>query len=207
MEIENNDWIDIPKPKGELLTYRQQGVLWLQGGPYYIIDYIKDPYSTYVMVYGVQLDVNGFPMKQAKEIPHKRINRFSESTRLGQLANHILPKKQTKKLQTKPPIFIAPVVPNQKATLTGEIEDVFYEREPDRMGTIAGEKTLIKGRSTGVAVGMSSIVWNDGYTIDTNSILNALTQYKDDMFYDLGGVGGDNEDPDNPLGRYYKHLK
>lgn len=200
MENYRNPWEDMPTPKGDQLTYIRKGVLWVQKNPHYIVELIKEPREVYVMVYAVHPNTNDNPKKKAQEIVSKK-NVFSQSTLLGKLASTILPVKATKKWVPEPPLFVAPIIPNQIATLTGKREDGFFEREPDRMTATGGERKLVRGRNTGVFIGLSSIVWEDGYTIPTESIVKTLTEYKQDLFFDLEG---DNNNSGNPLSTYYK---
>lgn len=186
--------------RGDMLTYVKRGVLWVNKKPHYIVELVKEPDLTYVMVYGVHPGTENNPKKLATEV-RKRKNVFSTKTLLGQIANRMIPVKETVKWEPKPPVFVAPVIPNQVATLTGRREDGFFEREPDRISSVGGEKVLHRGKNTGVFIGLSSIDWEDGYYIPTESILKTLNMYKQDMFYDLSG---DNNNPNNPLSTYYK---
>lgn len=195
-----NFFADIPEEKAQYLTYMKKGVLWVEKKPYYIVELIKEPEAYYAVVYGVHPGTEKNPQKAAREVK-KEENRFSPATRLGQLASLLLPSKKHIKLEPKPPLFIAPIIPNQVATLTGKREDGFFEREPDKITTIGGEKKYVRGKNTGVFIGLSSIEWEDKIIIPKDSILKALNRYKDDMFYDFTG---NNEDTGNPLSRYYR---
>lgn len=194
------DFNEIATPKGELLTYIKKGVLWVEKKPYYIVELIKEVDATYVVVYAVHPGTEKNPQIAASEITSKK-NVFSPRTRLGQIANQLLPTKETMKWIPKPPLFIAPIIPNQVATLTGKREEGFFEREADQVTSTAGERKYIRGKNTGVFIGLSSIQWEDKITIPTESLVKTLTQYKEDMFFDLEG---NNEDTGNPLSRYYK---
>lgn len=200
MDNYQKPWEDLPTPKGDQLTYIRKGVLWVQKNPHYIVELIKEPRETYVMVYGVHPDTKDNPQKKAQEVVRRK-NVFSPNTLLGKLASAVLPVKSTKKWVPEPPLFVAPIIPNQIATLTGKRESGFFEREPDRMTSQAGERKLVRGRNTGVFIGLSSIDWEEGYTIPTQSIVKTLTEYKQDLFFDLEGR---NEDSGNPLSTYYK---
>jgi hypothetical protein len=193
-------WDELPTPKGDLLTYIKRGVLWVEKKPYYIVEHVQEPDLTYVMVYNVHPGTEKNPQKLAKEIKGKK-NTFNTTTRLGQIANALAPAKEIKKWEPKPPLFTAPVVPSHVATLTGKREAGFFEREPDRMIAQGGEKKFVRGRNTGVFIGLSSIEFEDKLRIPTESLVNTLTKYKDDLFYDLEG---DNDDDKNPLSRFYK---
>lgn len=195
-----NFFADIPEEKAQYLTYMKKGVLWVEKKPYYIIELVKEPEAYYAVVYGVHPGTEKNPQKAAIAVK-KEENRFSPATRLGQLASLLLPSKKHIKLEPKPPLFIAPIIPNQVATLTGKREDGFFEREPDKITTIGGEKKYVRGKNTGVFIGLSSIEWEDKIIIPKDSILKALNRYKDDMFYDFTG---NNEDTGNPLSRYYR---
>lgn len=196
----HNLWEDIPTPDGDLLTYIRRGVLWVEKYPHYIVELIKEPDITYVMVYAVHPGTRDNPKKLAREVITKNSS-FSTNTRLGQIANMLLPTKKVKKWVPKDPIFVAPVIPNQVATLTGKRESGFFEREPDREVVKGGERKYIRGRNTGVFIGLSSIEWEDKYRIPTESLVNTLVQYRESLFYDLSG---DNNDQYNPLSTYYK---
>lgn len=195
---------ELPTPKGDGLTYIRRGVLYVRETPHYIVDLIKEDTTSYVMVFAVhpqQEGAEGFsPQKRAREVTKKE-TRFSTNTLLGQIANRVIPNNKVTHWVPDGPLFVAPIIPNQVATLTGKVEEGFFEREPDRVTTLGGERKLLRGNVTGVFIGLSSIVWDDRVTIPTESLVKALTEYKQDMFYDLTG---DNTNQDNPLSTYYK---
>lgn len=186
-------------PKANLLTYHKKGILWVEKKPYYIVDLIKEENLAYVAVYKVHPGTEDNPQKLAQEINDAQ-PRFSNSTRLGQLANAMFPTKAVKKWVPYPPIFIAPVVPNRLNTFTGKYEEGFFEREPDREGVQAGERVIIRGKSSGVFIGLSSIEWEPKYTIPTESLVKTLREYEKTSFYDFEG---NNSDKGNPLSTYY----
>lgn len=191
-------------PNPDLLTYIKRGVLWVQSKPYYIIELIKEGEINYVTVYGVQPGTEDNPKKAATQLQNNA-NRFSTNTLLGQLANVMFPAKQTIKWIEKDPLFVAPIIPNQTSTFTGKIESGFFEREADRMSVVQGEKKLIRGRNTGVFIGLSSVTWEDKVMIPTASLVKALRTYQEqDSFFDLSG---NNNSASNPLATYYKGGK
>jgi hypothetical protein len=194
------EWGDIATPKGNLLKYIKKGVLWLEKKPYYIVELIKEENLAYVMVYRVHPGTEENPQKLAEEMDVGQ-PRFSTNTRLGQLANMLFPTKQSKKWVPKDPVFVAPVVPHRPNTFTGKYEEGFFEREEDRIVVTGGEKKYIRGRNTGVFIGLSSIVWEDRVTIPTDSLVKTLREYEKDMFFDLDG---NNNDKNNPLSSFYK---
>lgn len=201
-----NEWknklIDI---KGDQLTYVRRGVLWIERKPHYIVELIKEPDLTYVAVYKVHPGTEKNPQKLAQEVVEKR-NVFSSNTKLGQLANAIFPSKTVKKWVPKDPVFIAPVIPNKKNTFTGKIEDGFFEREEDRVVVQGGQRKIIRGRNTGVFIGLSSIDWEDKISIPTESILRNLRNYQKDMFYDLTSNNTNlnlNQNKNNLLSTYF----
>jgi hypothetical protein len=194
------EWEKLINPNMELLTYIKKGVLWIQKQPIYIVELLKEGNLAYVMVYKVHPGTEKDPKKLAAEQAQKRHN-FSPNTFLGQLANRIIPNKVTKKWIPKPPVFVAPIVQNQMNTFTGQYEAGFFEREEDRMAVEGGEKKLIRGKNTGVFIGLSSIHWQDGFTIPTKSLVEALRHNENQGgFYDFSG---NNQDKGNPLSTAY----
>lgn len=194
----------VAKLDPNLLTYIKRGVLWVQSKPYYIVELIKEGELSFVTVYGVQPGTEDNPKKAAYEVQNKA-NRFSINTLLGQLANVMFPVKQTTKWVEKDPIFVAPVIPNQVSTFTGNVEAGFFEREPDTVTVQAGEKKLVRGRNTGVFVGLSSVTWEDKVHIPTDSLVKALRHYQSQSdFFDLSG---NNNNTHNPLSTYYRGGK
>jgi hypothetical protein len=187
-------------PKANQLTYVRKGVLWIQKKPHYIVELIKEQNIAYVMVYKVHPDTDENPQKLADELITKT-NVFSNNTLLGQLANQIIPSKTGRKWIPKPPVFVAPVIPNRQNTFTGKIEEGFFEREEDRVVVTAGEAKIARGNNTGVFVGLSSIDWEPKVTIPTESLVKTLRAYQAEMFFDLTG---NNEDKGNPLSTYYR---
>ena len=183
------------------LTYTKKGVLWLEKKPHYIVELVKENNLSYVVVYGVHPGTESNPQPLAQEVTETK-GRFSDHTRLGQIANRLFPAKRVKKWIPKDPLFVAPVIPHRRNTFTGVYEDGFFEREADRVSVIQGEKRLIRGNNTGVFIGLSSIVWEDKVKIPTDSLIKALNNYKHQgMFYDLQG---NNNSSSNPLSTYYK---
>ena len=189
---------DLPTMKGDLLKYIQKGVLWIEKKPYYIVELIKEENLAYVMVYKVHPGTEKNPQKLAQEVVDNK-PRFSNQTRLGQLANAMFPLKAIKKWVPYPPAFVAPVIPNKPNTFTGKFESGFFEREEDRVIVEGGEKKIIRGKNTGVFIGLSSIDWEDKITIPTQSVLEVLKGYKEAAFYDFE----QGSDSNNPLSRYY----
>lgn len=184
-----------------LLTYIKRGVLWVNKSPYYIVELIKEGDVSYVMVYNVQPGTEDNPQKAATEVTSPT-NRFSTQTMLGQLANMMFPAKGTKKWIPKNPSFVAPVIPNQINTFTKKIESGFFEREEDRVVVQAGEKKLVRGKNTGVFIGLSSVTWEEKLHIPTESLVKALRRHQaESQFFDLSG---NNNGQDNPLATYYK---
>jgi len=199
MENKEIELLDI-STHGLPLVYIKRGVLWVEKKPYYIVELVKEPEVTYVVAYGVQKGTEDNPQKAMKEVKVET-NTFSTQTRLGQIASQLLPRKKQIKFVPKQPLFIAPVIPNQIATLTGKRESGFFEREPDRVTTVGGEIKYLRGKNTGVFIGLSSISWEDKVIIPPDSILKTINQYKQDLFFDFTG---NNEDTNNPLSRYYR---
>lgn len=190
-------------PQTNLLRYIQKGVLWVNDEPLYMIELIKEQDLSYVMVYRVHPGTKKFPKKLAVEVATKD-NKFGTTTKLGQLANALIPSKTVKKWVPRDPLFVAPVIPNGISTFTGKREPGFFERDEDRIAVEGGKKKMIRGNNTGVFVGLSSIIWEEKFTIPTDSLVKTLTQYKEDMFFDLEG---NNTNLDNPLSSYYKEGK
>lgn len=188
-------------PNTDSLTYIKKGVLWVQQKPYYIVELIKEGPVSYVTVYAVQPGTDSNPQKAAIEQQIKG-NRFQGNTLLAQLANVMFPSKQSAKWIVKDPLFIAPVVPNQINTFTGQVESGFFEREADEVKNIGGKIQMLRGRNTGVFIGLSSVTWEDKVHIQTASLVKALRQYQaDSNFFDLTG---NNNSTSNPLSTYYK---
>jgi len=197
MQNEQNKLINLDKNK---LEYHRSGVLFIQGTPSYIIDMVKEGNLSYVIEYAAdptsKQPIKAYSLQKRGEVP-----RFSPNTRLGVLANRMFPAKKQEVRVDNPPLFVAPVIPRYTNTFTGEEESGFFEREPDKATTVGGERTLQRGKNTGVFIGLSSIVWDEKYTIPTKSLVEALIQHQQgDGFYDFTG----NDKPDNPLGRNYQ---
>ncbi len=181
--------------KGDQLTYEQKGVLWVQGHPEYIVELVKEPNLSFVRVYGVHPGTKEHPKKLAVE-KFTETQRFLENTRLGRLANKVLPNKKVKKWQAEPPLFVAPVINGQISTFTGKREAGFFERSPDQLTTEYGERKLVRGRNTGVFIGLSSIQWEPKKTISTNSLVETLKQYKSEQqFFDFTDKSNDKSNP------------
>ncbi|AMB18721.1 hypothetical protein BH780_gp138 [Bacillus phage Eldridge] len=198
MNEEQNKLIDLDKNK---LEYHRQGTLFIQGVPTYIIDMVKEGDLLYVIVYAAD-SASKEPRKAYTLQRRGEVPRFSSNTRLGVLANTLFPPKKQQVRVDNPPVFVAPVIPRFTNTFTGKEESGFFEREPDKLTTVAGERTLQRGKNTGVFIGLSSIVWDEKYTIPTKSLVDALIRHQQaDGFYDFTD-GGDNKD--NPLGRNYQ---
>ncbi|AMQ66655.1 hypothetical protein BH753_gp173 [Bacillus phage Shbh1] len=199
MDNNKTSVMDLPFDKGNQLTYVRRGVLWVQKNPHYIVELVKEPDFTYVMVYAVHPDSKDKPKKLAIQQEVGANPRFSTQTVLGKIANQLFPPKKKLKWVVKDPLFTAPVIPNRVATLTGQQEDGFFEREPDRITQHQGGKKFVRGKNTGVFIGLSSIIWEDKVTIPTASLIKTINNYRETLFYDFEG---DNQS--HPLARYYK---
>jgi hypothetical protein len=190
-------------PKANQLTYIKRGVLWVEKKPYYIVELIKEEDLSYVMVYKVHPGTDKNPQPLADEVTDNK-PRFSTTSRLGQIANSMFPKKATKKWVPKDPVYVAPVIPSMLSTFSGKYEEGFFDREEDKIIVIGGEKRLARGQNTGIFIGLSSIVWEDKVRIPTASLVKVLKNYqKQDLFFDLQG---DNNSKNNPLSSYYKGV-
>jgi len=199
MENQQPKLIDLDKDK---LEYHKSGCLFVKGEPVYIVDLVKEGNLSYVVVYAADPTEKANPRKQAVKQVVKGGSFFSPATLLGRLANEKFPAKKQEKWVEKPPLFVAPVIPKYVSTLTGKEESGFFEREPDSLTTVAGERSLRRGKNTGVFIGLSSIVWEEGFKIPTQSLVDALIQHQQrDGFYDFTG---NDSSPDNPLGRGYR---
>jgi hypothetical protein len=199
-----NDWTELINPNTDVLRYIKKGVLYVRKEPFYVVELVKENQVAYVIVYKVHPGTEDNPKKAATEVVVTN-GKYSTRSTLAQLASRYFPSKKTTKWIPKPPVFIAPVVPNQKDTFTGKYESGFFEREEDRFDVIGGEKKFIRGENTGVFIGLSSINWEDGYSIPTESLVKALVEYqtKDDFF----DFTGNNQDKNNPLASYYEGGK
>lgn len=182
------------------LMYIKRGVLYIEKKPYYIVELIKEQGMSYVMVYRVHPGTEDNPKKLAQEVAIKE-HVFSNNSRLGQIANAIIPSRVSKSWVVKDPVFMAPVLPVGLNTFTGYEESGFYEREEDKMTVQGGEKRMVRGKNTGVFIGLSSIVWEGKVRIPTSSLIQTLTNYQQDEFFDLQG---NNNDKHNPLSSYYE---
>lgn len=198
--------MDNPTPfnlKPEGLMYIKKGVLWVQKKPYYVVDLITEGEFTYVMVYKVHPNTEDNPQKLAIEKKTKK-DRFNNTSILGQLANTMFPAKVITKWEPKPPVFIAPIIPNQVSTFTGKRESGFFERTEDRLIVEGGAKKYIRGENTGVFIGLSSIEWDSKVSIPTTSLIKALKEQQAGMFFDLQG---NNQDNSNPLSTYFNNRE
>lgn len=188
-------------PKANQLTYIKKGVLWVAQKPYYIVELVKENSFSYVMVYKVHPGTDKDPHKLAQEVVDNQ-PRFSNQTRLGQIANSMFPTKATKRWVVKDPVYVAPTVPNRMNTFTGQYEEGFFDREEDKIVVIGGKPMMDRGANTGVFIGLSSITWEDKVRIPTDSLVKVLRNYQQqDLFFDLQGNNNSNS---NPLSSYYK---
>lgn len=194
----NNKDMSLPNP--ELLTYVQTGVLWIKDDPIYVIDLVKKENIAIVHVFAVHDKKDQKPKKRAVLI-RQQVTRFSPKTKLGELANNFLPAKTIEKWVVSPPLFTAPIVQGYRDTFSQRQEPGFFEREPDTETAFNGERKIIRGKNTGVFIGLSSIVWEDKIRISQESLAQAITQYRQgNSFYDFTGR---DDDPNNPLSNKY----
>ncbi|QQO41055.1 hypothetical protein 015DV002_101 [Bacillus phage 015DV002] len=190
---------DIIEPEGSKLTYIRKGILKIDDEPVYIVDHIEETGLSYVMVYAVNSPKEE-PLRKAGSLVQEPLAIPPNSPILMRMLKNVTTKKN-KKWVTHPPLFTAPVVANYTCSITGKKESGFFEREPDRESTEFGKRKLIRGRNTGVFIGMSAVSWEDKWTIPTKSIVDALVKHKNmSNFYDLTG---NNQDKSNPLSSVY----
>ncbi|AEW47141.1 hypothetical protein BCP78_0134 [Bacillus phage BCP78] len=190
---------------GSDLAYHRKGVLLVDNKPHYIVELVKEPHTAlYAAVYAVHPGTDKYPKKRAMQ-KEGFVGRFNGTTRLAQIANALFPAKRVIGWEEEPPLFVAPIVSGQISTFTKQVEDGFFEREPDRLTTEGGERKIIRGKNTGVFIGLSSIEWEEKTSIPLDSLVKALINHnQNDGFFDLTG---DNNSKNNPLGTYYKEGK
>lgn len=190
---------DIIEPESSKLTYIRKGILKIDDEPIYIVNRIEEPGLSYVLVYAVN-NPNEKPLKKAGSFVQEPLAIPPNSPILTKMIKRVTTKKN-KKWVTHPPLFTAPVVANYTCSITGRRGAGFFEREPDRESVEYGKRKLIRGKNTGVFIGISAVTWEDKWTIPTKSIVDALVKHKNmSNFYDLAG---NNQDKNNPLSSVY----
>lgn len=190
-----------------LIKYVRRGVLWADKKPVYIIELVKERDTAYVLAFEVQtegVDPKSPPMKKGQFIP-KKTAQFNQQTVLGRIADALYSRNKTeaKSWRPSPPVFVCPVVHNQRDTFSGKTGSGFFEHTPDRWTTQGGQRKYERGTPTGVFVGLDSIVWEDKVTIPADSVVKAFSAEGGNDFYDFTGEDK-NENPNNPLGGAYK---
>lgn len=149
----------------------QDGVLWYDKEPIYIVRAVKKGLSHWVFVYDISRkdyektkdDKNPIIIKryEPKRVAKGKI--YSSKSRIGSLLSedtdtHIVNKE-------KPYIFQAPILTGV-SSITEKECDGFYEKVV--IGQPGGKSDIIP---TGVFIGLTDITWNtDNYQYDVNSI-------------------------------------
>ena len=153
--------------------------------PVYIVELAEELTGTDVVsVYKVKEIGDSI---QKDYIEEKVTPRFKSTTYLGELAQKIKGRsiKEQRRVETKPPLFLAPVV-NGIDTFTGIEGKGFYEREEDRHILLPdGKPGIAYGDNTGVFIGLSSIKWDKAY-VDVESITKGYLSQKQ-IWFNLDG--------------------
>lgn len=195
------NFVEVTNPNGEASlidvnnppTLIRRGVLSLktkvndtvEEKPIYIVELAEELSGTdIVSVYKVKA-IDGTVQKDY--IEERVTPKFKSTTFLGELAQKVKGKsiKEQRRVETKPPLFLAPVV-NGVDTFTGIEGRGFYEREEDRHILLPdGKPGIAYGDNTGVFIGLSSIRWDKVY-VDVDSIAKGYLSQKQ-IWFNLEG--------------------
>lgn len=193
----------------ESLTKKYKGVLWIKDPdtgeeePVYVVERVADKSGDYVYVYETEMNDEGFKIaeKAVDRLPVE--GEFSAKTRLGELAKRFFSTPKYKKVP-RPYIFMAPIIPEQINTFTQKRENGFFEREPDRVEMVEGKRAIVRGKNTGIFIGLSSIEWEKNEYYPVEDIVQAVQEEKqsamnptNSAFYDIDGVTGSNNNNTN----------
>lgn len=150
----------------------QDGVLWYDNKPIYIIKAIKKGSSHWVFVYEVSMSDYQESIKRDKDRPviikkHSSVRVTQPTYGDSAIGSVLNSNREEDKIseQYNPYLFQAPVVYG-KSSLTDVEQDGFYEK--NYYYDKGGNKELLP---TGVFIGMRDITWEtDSYKFDLNSM-------------------------------------
>lgn len=150
----------------------------------YIVELAEELSGTDVIAVYKAVTIDGVVQKDYTEKVIKQ--GYKESTFLGELAQAVKGKnlKERRTVETKPPLFLAPITLGVD-TFTGLEEKGFYEREEDRHVIQDGRPAIKFGDNTGVFIGLSSIKWEKVY-VDMNDVTKGYLANKQ-IWFNLEG--------------------
>lgn len=159
-------------------TLVQRGVLYFKGKPFYIVE-IPDDDKDIVMVYGVaDVEDGKEPIKDFSI--EEQSNGILGGTALSDALKMVLPKKTGKKTRkTKPPLFVAPIVPGVD-TVTGKEGLGFFEREPRRWDY--AKQTVLEEKITMVFISLDSIEWLKTYITPTEILRDEIAKNESNVW-------------------------
>lgn len=146
------------------LKYISEGVLYFNEVPVYMIERLQTREDDVLFVYGVRKDESGNPIKDfyVKERIVRKDGK--QNIRGGNYISdtliQVIPHKKEKYTETKPPLYVAPVVEYEE-TGTEEFGTGFFVRVPDDID--ANGKVREHGYPTGVFILTKHIEWYNHY--------------------------------------------
>lgn len=195
--IDNEDKFDM----GNIMMY-QDGVLWYEKKPVYIVRAIKKGASHWVFVYEVSKTDYEESIKKDSKNPivvkkHSRVrmsrHKFGSST-IGNVLNRNAEEEKDKVVEKENSyLFQVPVVYGT-SSITGIQQDGFYERVLEYKDGKGNDRELVP---TGVFIGLKDIEWEtDTYKFDLESISTEIQRADREEAYSRSSLPSD--------GFYYK---
>lgn len=171
----------------------QDGVLWYDNKPVYIVKAIKKGNSHWVFVYEVSMSDYQESIKLDKDRPviikkHSSVRVTQQSYGDSAIGSSLNSNREKDKIseQYNPYIFQAPVVYG-KSSLTHIEQDGFYEK--NYYYDKSGNKELLP---TGVFIGMRDITWEtDSYKFDINSMSEEIQRADREEAYSRSNLSGE----------------
>lgn len=156
--------------------------------PVYIVELAEEPYGTNIVSVFSAVQVGKGDHLVVQKAYTETITQpsFKNTTFLGKVAQKVHEKnlKPKRIVTTKPPVFLAPVVPGVD-TFTREEGLGFYEREPDKFVIKDGQPTIEYGKNTGVFICLNSIKWDKAY-VNAGQLIQDYVADKQ-LWFNLGG--------------------
>lgn len=171
----------------------QDGVLWYNKKPVYIVKAIKKGNSHWVFVY--EVSDKDYKESIAKDKDHPVVIRSHDRVKLqhrgygqSQIGNDLNSKKEKDKIVEKenPYLFQSPVIYG-KSSITGIEQDGFYEKS-----YVYNKSNVRELEPTGVFIGLKDITWQtDSYRFDINSISDEIQRADREEAYRRSNLDGD----------------
>lgn len=158
------------------------GVLWYDGNPVYIIKLVKKFGVRTAVVYNYsERDYKNFKVVRPDWAPvdANAAEQIKENSVFSEKYNRKISRKTIN--VEKPSIYSAPILEGT-STITGKIQEGFYERVRVR------SRTGYAYQPSGAFIGMDDITWEEGGKLNLNDLMEEASRVSREALYEKYGI-------------------